>query len=458
MQLKNKYPILEDHVSASEVITPHGSELLIYDTVTGTKKYPNRATFNFLKLATGTKMFKEITEELSQQSGEPPQQIWPELAALAEKMREDGLLKISESPFEPPRTPPPSVELIRRLESVSLEITRRCNLRCRHCYSDSGAPRKDELTVGEIRALIDQLTDMGVLSITFTGGEPLLHPHLLELAEYARKKPLTVIVFTNATLITPEIAHKLKELDVYKVQVSIDGPDSETHGQFRKGEDAFEKTIQGITLLKEEGITIDAGISINKLNYKKTKQILRLIRELGIDDFKMWPITSSGRPEEKEIFVTLEEFRETVIANREFEIEELGKKEKEEYEYSKIPENCGVGFAHLSIKSDGVVTPCLNFGDDISLGNIREHSLIDIWNNSPVLNTLRSLSVFKSELCKDCELAAVCKGGCIAETYKRTGKFSCYNEYACVAFEITKDDFIYVETDSISSHLSVEIS
>lgn len=443
MQLE-EYPVLKDHIHASEVITPQGSELLIYDTVTETGRHPDKATFNFLTLASGTKSFQQIIKELSQQSGEPLEQIWPNLITLAEKMVEVGLLKVSTSPFTP-RTPPPSVALVCRLEGISFETTRKCNLHCKHCYSDSGAPRRDELTVEEIKRLMDHIAAMGVLSITFTGGEPLLHPYLFELIEYARLKPLTVSLFTNGTLITPKIARRLKELGVCRVNVSIDGPDAKTHDTFRKVKGAFEKTVQGVTLLIKEGITVDASISINKLNYKKTKRILCMLKDLGVDNYKIWPIRFTGRPGEKDFFITPEEFREVMEAVREYEFGELKKTQKQEHKYSKIPENCGIGFTRLVIKSNGVITPCLSFEEDVSLGNIRTHSLVDVWNNSPVLNKLRSMSVFKTEICKECQLAAVCKGGCIAETYRETGKFSCYDRYECVAFEVTKNDYIYVE-------------
>lgn len=455
VQLKNKYPILKDHISVSEVITPQGSELLIYDTVTGSEKRPNRSAFDFLSLATGTKTFQEITQELSKKSGEPFDEIWPNLAVLTETMIEDGLLTVSESPFENPRTPPPSVTLVRRLEHVSFETTRKCNVRCKHCYSASGPPREKELTVSEIKHVIDQLADMGVLVMTFTGGEPFMHPHLFELIEYARKKPLTVVIFTNGTLITPEVVDRLKEVDVYKVNVSIDGPDSQTHDHFRGVKGAFEKTIQGIKLLKKAGITVDASICINKFNYKKGKQILQLLKELKIDNFKVWPVRFSGRPGE-EIVVTPEEFRETIKDIREFEFEQ-GKKEKEEYKYNKSLKNCGIGSDRLVIKSNGVITPCLSFEEDCSLGTIREQPLAAIWNNSELLNTLRLLSVFETEICKDCELALVCKGGCIAEIYRQTGEFTCYDKYACIPFEVTKDDYIYVE-DTQSNSISVEIN
>ena len=471
MELKDRYPVLADYISASEVITPQGSELLLYNTITGAKKYPNRAVFNFLTLATGGNTFERIVEELSRQSGEPPEEIWPGLTELADRMVEREQLIISDSPSNFVRTPPPSVKLVCRLENISLETTRHCNLRCRHCYSNAGTPLKDELTREEIKSLIDQLSEIGVLSMTFTGGEPLLHPHIFELMEYARKKPLTVFLFTNGTLITPEVVQKLKELSVFWVSISIDGPDPETHDAFRGQEGAFLKTIRAVNLLREAGISVHAHVSVNKFNYQKMWQILCLFRDLRINEFKILPITYSGRPGEgggegtgqksgePQIFVTPQEFREAMETIREFEIKELGKK-KEEFTYSKKLENCGIGSGSLAIKCNGTVVPCPEFDEDVSLGNIREQSVAEIWNDSPLLNRLRAMSVYKTEICKDCSFAAVCKGGCIADIYERTGTFTCYDEYVCVAFDVTRDDFIPVEIDepAPSSSLSAELT
>ncbi len=465
MDLKEKYPVLADHISASEVITPLGSELLLYNTITGAKKHPNRAVFDFLALATGGNTFERIVGELSRQSGEPPEEIWSGLSELADRMVEKGLLIISDSPSKIMRTSPPSVKLVRRLENVSLETTRHCNLRCRHCYSNAGTPLKNELTVEEIKALIDQLSETGALSMIFTGGEPLLHPHIFELMEYARKKPLTVFLFTNGTLITPEVVQKLKELHIFWVSISIDGPDPETHDAFRGQKGAFLKTIRAVNLLREAGIDVHAHVSVTKLNYKKMWQILHVIKDLRINEFKILPITYSGRPGdgegdgETQIFVTPQEFREVMETMREFEIKELGKK-KEEFRYSRKLENCGIGSGSLAIKCNGTVVPCPEFGEDVSLGNIREQSVAEIWNDSPLLNRLRALSVYETEICKDCQFAAVCKGGCIADIYERTGTFTCYDEYVCVAFDVTKDDFIPVEIDDTapSSSLSAELT
>lgn len=440
-----KYPVLEDHISATEVVTPQGRDLLIYDTTTRMKKQANAAVFDFLRLATGETTFQQIVEELSQTSGESFDEIWPGLSGLADKMVKSGLLKVLDAPAEQVRCVPPPVELVYRLENVSFEITRQCNLRCKHCYADAGVKLPDELTTEEIFQVIDELYNTGVLSITFTGGEPLMHPHIFELMEYAHKKPLTVVLFTNGTLLTEDVVQKLKELTVYRVNVSIDGPDAGTHDTFRGVQGAFEKTMQGVTLLQRAGINIHASTSLTRQNYKRVKEMLSLLEEVGVTDSKLWPPTFSGRSEEELDFLTPEEFREAMVAMHEVE------QEKREFKYCRTPENCGVGWGALVIKCNGVVTPCPSFGETFSLGSIREQPIRDIWNDSLLLNKLRAISVFKTEPCKDCEFAAFCKGGCIADVYMRTGEFSCYDPYMCIAFDVTRNDFVPVLVEDTQS-------
>lgn len=450
-----KYPVIPDHISASNIVTPEGNEYLLYDTTTGRKHRCNKAVFAFLQLATGEKSFQEITIQLSKKSGESPTEIWPNLSALSKKMVSNGLLKISDSSHQY-RSPPSSVKLVHRLENVSFETTTKCNLRCKHCYADARKKRDNELALFEIKELIDQLAAMGVLSIIFSGGEPLMHPHIFEIMEYARKKPLSVLLFTNGTLISKKVVKKLKKLQVYRLNVSIDGPDAKIHDKFRGVKGAFKKTVNGIKLLKKAKIPVDASISITKYNYTEIPKILQLLMDLDIDNFKMWPITYSGRSKKEDFFITCEEFRYVMEADRKFEIEKL-KKGKEKFHYSTAISNCGIGRGSLTVKSNGMVVPCPMFTEEDSLGNIRDNTLTDIWNTAPFLKMVRSISVFKTEPCKTCEFAAVCKGGCIGDIYKRTGEFSCYDPYVCIGFEVCKDDFIPVEIDNASDSLSVEM-
>ena len=104
-----KYPVLEDHISATEVVTQQGRDLLIYDTLTRTKKRANAAVFDFLRLATGGSTFQQIVKELSRESGESFEEIWPKLSRLADAMVKNGLLKALDTPADKVRYVPPPV-------------------------------------------------------------------------------------------------------------------------------------------------------------------------------------------------------------------------------------------------------------------------------------------------------------------------------------------------------------
>lgn len=449
-----KYPVLHKMISALEIVTPHKTQRLLYNTVTGKKKRFNRAVMDFLKAATGENTCEDILDILSSASEESFDQIWPKLATLISQMVDQNLLKLSDTPADTIREPV-SVELVHSLEGISFEITRKCNLKCKHCYADAGSVLSNEMTTKEIKTFIDDVYNTGCLSITFSGGEPLLHPDIFELMEYAKQKPLSVLLFTNGTLLTPDIVEKLKNLPVYKVSVSIDGPDAQIHDALRGVPGAFEKTIKGVKLLKKAHIPVKASVSLTKLNYTKIPEILTLLKNLEVDDFKMWLISYSGRPEEKNIFLGLDEFRTAMENYWKYQLGE-SPREKDVFEYDKT-ENCGIGQGALCVKCNGVVTPCPGFGEDVSLGNVKTDSLQHIWNNSELLNRLRNISVFDAEPCKTCEYALMCKGGCLADVYGRSGKFECHDEYMCITMEITKDDFIPVEKETESDTLSVEM-
>ena len=103
-------------------------------------------------------------------------------------------------------------------------ITRRCNLKCVHCYNDSGADKAcDELSTAQARGVIDDLAGFGVPSVLFSGGEPLMRPDLFELIEHTVARGLRAVISTNGTLITAEVARKIQQLGVSYVGISLDG-------------------------------------------------------------------------------------------------------------------------------------------------------------------------------------------------------------------------------------------
>ena len=129
---------------------------------------------------------------------------------------------------------------------VVWNVTRRCNLKCVHCYAhakDMEFP--DELSTAEGKALLDDLAQFGCPVVLFSGGEPLMRKDLIELADYAVKKGMRAVISTNGTLITPAVAQQLKSVGLSYVGISLDGME-ETNDRFRGKPGAFQAALAGI--------------------------------------------------------------------------------------------------------------------------------------------------------------------------------------------------------------------
>lgn len=158
---------------------------------------------------------------------------------------------------------------------VFLEVTRTCNLRCKHCLNSSGNSIPNELSQEELKKLVKELADKGVQDIRFTGGEPLLYEGIYELIELASNNGIYTSIGTNGTLITKEVAKKLKHSGLNKAVVSIDGT-KETH-EFIRGKGNYEKAMIGLDNLIEQGIKVRVNSVIMKSNMD---EVISLAKEL----------------------------------------------------------------------------------------------------------------------------------------------------------------------------------
>jgi len=178
---------------------------------------------------------------------------------------------------------------------VVWNMTRRCNLRCIHCYSQS--QDKDypgELTTGEGKSLIDDLAQFQVPVILFSGGEPLMRPDLPELAQYATSKGIRAVISTNGTLITPDMAKVLKEIGLSYVGVSLDGL-QETNDRFRGMRGAFDRALQGIKNCQAQGIKVGLRFTVNKRNVQDVPAIFQLLEAEDIPRVCFYHLVYAGR-------------------------------------------------------------------------------------------------------------------------------------------------------------------
>lgn len=166
---------------------------------------------------------------------------------------------------------------------VFLELTRGCNLRCKHCLNNSGIPEKNQLTIEECYDLIDKLSNAGLQEIRFTGGEPLVFNGIYDLIKYATDCGMFVSIGTNGTLITEEVAKKLKESGLKRAVVSLDGT-KEMHDIIR-GQGNYDKTIKAIKYLNNSGICIKVNAVIMRSNMDDVIMLAKQLHKEKISIF-----------------------------------------------------------------------------------------------------------------------------------------------------------------------------
>ncbi len=180
---------------------------------------------------------------------------------------------------------------------VYLELTRACNLKCIHCLNNSGIKQKDELTKEDLLKLIKKLSSLGVQEIRFTGGEPLLFNEIYDLIRFATEEGICTSLGTNGTLVTKEVAKKLKESGLKKVVVSIDG-NKKTHDKIR-GRKNYQKAMHGLKYLQKNGINVRVNSVIMKSNMEDVIKLAKKMSRKKITIF-IRRFISSGRGKELE--------------------------------------------------------------------------------------------------------------------------------------------------------------
>lgn len=178
---------------------------------------------------------------------------------------------------------------------VVWNVTRRCNLRCVHCYSLSeDREYQGELSFEEGKKLIDDLAEFGSPVILFSGGEPLVRGDVLDLIQYATKRGRRAVLSTNGTLITPKIAARLKDIGLSYVGISLDGLEK-THDAFRGISGTFARVLAAIRYCQEVELKVGLRFTINKRNYQDIPGIFDLVEERRIPRICFYHLVYAGR-------------------------------------------------------------------------------------------------------------------------------------------------------------------
>jgi radical SAM protein with 4Fe4S-binding SPASM domain len=309
-------------------------------------------------------------------------------------------------------------------------ITDLCNLRCKHCYCTdyrlSGENDKKMFYVlDEYEKLLKYLKKNG--RVQFAGGEPLLSPDIYTLIKEARNRNMAVRILSNGTLITDEIAQKLKDAGCYILQISIEGRKKINDKIRAKG--SFKKALLGAEKLKSNGFEVTFAMTLSKINYREISYVFKLADKYAnrIGFHRLIPI-GTGKELENEMLSK----DELLI------VHEIIFKLKKKYQNLDVPlrdplwraffynknnntdkiSGCSAGYNGLCIGSNGDVFPCRRL--PIKIGNVYEHSLVDLWNHA-IMVKLRARDK-RDGYCGACNSKWLC-GGCPGISYALSGNY-----------------------------------
>ena len=313
-----------------------------------------------------------------------------------------------------------------KITGLYIELTSQCNLRCLHCYNESGVSTH-RIDVESFQNIIKDIENPAGVSVTLSGGEPLLHPDLWKFIEILYQKGFgQILIITNATLVTKEVAEKLKKYGV-SVQVSLNGSCADIHDQLC-GKGNFDKTLTGLKTLKAAGINrILVRYMLAKFNSEDLIEFLTLMKNIGITHIDIAILTVLGRSKDNLEKLYLPDIERDKIVQM-YKKDSRAKSYIESGMEVKFPEGTTIGCPYLNsmadeipitprISADGLVHFCQLFSDEkYAVGSIKESNTVDIFksNQCNELIDFFRLGVKYMNGCDKCVWKSSCGRGCIA--------------------------------------------
>ncbi len=313
-----------------------------------------------------------------------------------------------------------------------LGITYRCNLRCEHCYAGQRRNRAD-LEYKEVCRLVDELHRAGVMYLCYSHGENMLHPEFWKITKYIHDHEIYIVLMTNGMPIQrTETAHRLYDVGIRKIFVSLDSLNKERHERRRGALGCYERALRALYLLRDVG-KFQLGISfvIDEYNWDEIDQVIDFALGEGLQRVNFLTI----RPFKIIFLITIEKYRAVAKKLVDHEVRlrsrlriqihdplilslvDLSVYDSRTQESIVLENVCQAGRGMLSIAPDGTVRPC-NFVPQV-VGNIHDEPLTHILMRLEGLHAREN--AFPS-WCAGCQRAPICRGGCKAFTATGDGR------------------------------------
>ena len=302
--------------------------------------------------------------------------------------------------------------------NVTWEITLKCNLRCEHCLSASGARAPQELSFAECCRLIDQLAAKKVFQINIGGGEPFIRDDFFDFLHYAHTKRVVTCVSTNGTLIDRDLALRLADLKMLYLQLSLDGATADVNDRIR-GNGTYKKILAAADCLASNQVAFSINTVLTQLNYPQLDALRDLSKGYGaqmrVSRFRPSGRGKNSRQDLAPSAEQLEMFAEWLARHDLVRTGDSFFCLTSESRRRKGLDMCGAAKMTCCISPTGDVYPCAFLQETPFLvGNVRRMDFKAMWDDSPIFSRLRNLDIAS---CRSCSRFETCRGGCPAMAF-----------------------------------------
>lgn len=305
---------------------------------------------------------------------------------------------------------------------ATLELTYRCNLKCIHCYVRNSS--SEEMSLKDWKRAIEVLRKNGILSLTFTGGEPFVRKDAVEIMEFASDKDIALRIFTNGSLLNKEILKRINQMKILEVEMSIYGKEA-VHDSITGEKGAFRRLLSSLKILRENGLTVNLKMVVMKKNWKEIERVKEIGEFYGSKTYFDFFITPRDNGDMVPTLLRLkrdELLKSMRLIKNNFETCETKSNDVKNKKYL-----CGAGVNFFNINPQGIVSPCIQLR--IPCGNIISNNFEEIWNGKKMKEIRRVLKklVQKCEGCKSADFCHYCIGVNLIENkdFRKASKYSC---------------------------------
>lgn len=320
-------------------------------------------------------------------------------------------------------------------KSTLIEINNVCNYNCRHCYAQANND-ETELSLATVKDILEQLACMGIKTVAFSGGEPLLHPDVLAMLKYAKACKFNVVLDTNGSLLTHEVAYKLKQLNVDLVNVSLHGFFDYEHEYLTNEKGSFKQVLGTLELLSKEEVPVGINVALNPKNSLNAHKILLIAVSYNVKSISFFRVFETGRAKKNSTLQLSMEEHQKIFFNIKSMVSRIGYPSIELYTelpyiYKSLESErvyaCGIAMESFVISHKGEVFLCNALrSQDLVCGSIYNSKILDIWSTSDIFCKIREIRSNQEKFvgnCAICDYYNICIGGCRACSYNIYGDF-----------------------------------